>query len=52
MVLSFDNPEKGFESRCSYGYEHTYLVNNFEDISTPFAKAVSAKLPLDWDGVR
>ena len=52
MLLSFDSPEKGFESRCSFGYEQTYLVDNHEDIPTPFAKAVSARLPLDWEGKR
>ena len=52
MVLSFDSPEKGFESRCSFGYAQTYLFDNYEDIGTPFAKAVSARFPLDWDGRR
>ncbi|MGE8145990.1 HipA domain-containing protein [Pseudomonas frederiksbergensis] len=52
MVLSFDNPEKGFESRCSFGYEQSYLVDNYADIPTPFAKAVSARFPLEWDGKR
>lgn len=40
MVLSFDSPEKGFESRCSFGYEQSYLADNYESIGTPFAKAV------------
>ncbi|GAB6408633.1 type II toxin-antitoxin system HipA family toxin [Pseudomonas sp. MHK4] len=52
MVLSFDSPEKGFESRCSFGYEQTYLFENYEQIGSPFAKAVSARFPLDWDGRR
>lgn len=52
MVLSFDSPEKGFESRCSFGYEQTYLFDNYEEIGTPFTKAVSARFPLDWDGRR
>jgi serine/threonine-protein kinase HipA len=52
MVLSFDSPEKGFESRCSFGYEQTYLVDNYADIPTPFAKAVSARFPLEWEGKR
>lgn len=52
MVLSFDSPEKGFESRCSFGYEQSYLADNYESTGTPFAKAVSARLPLDWDGWR
>lgn len=52
MVLSFDNPERGFESRCSFGYETGYLVANHEAIGSPFSKAVSARLPLDWEGRR
>lgn len=52
MVLSFDSPEKGFESRCSFGYEQAYLFENHEDIGTPFAAAVSARFPLEWDGRR
>ncbi|MBC3268607.1 HipA domain-containing protein [Pseudomonas sp. SWRI81] len=52
MVLNFDDPEKGFESRCSFGYEADYLLNNIESIGSPFSKAVSALYPLDWDGQR
>ncbi|MFS2202284.1 HipA domain-containing protein, partial [Pseudomonas sp. Pseusp3] len=52
MVLSFDNPEKGFESRCNFGYETGYLVDNHEAIGSPFSKAVSARIPLDWEGRR
>lgn len=52
MVLSFDNPVKGFESRCNFGYETGYLVDNHEAIGSPFSKAVSARVPLDWDGRR
>ncbi|EJM24062.1 HipA-like protein [Pseudomonas sp. GM21] len=52
MVFSFDSPEKGFESRCNFGYETPYLVENIENIGTPFAKAVSARFPLDWEGKR
>ncbi|MGH8349658.1 MAG: HipA domain-containing protein [Pseudomonas sp.] len=52
MVLSFDNPEKGFESRCNFGYETGYLVDNHEAIGSPFSKAVSARFPLDWEGRR
>ena len=52
MVLCFDSPEKGFESRCSFGYEHSYLFENYENIGSPFASAVSARFPLDWEGRR
>lgn len=52
MVLSFDAPDKGFESRCSFGYETAYLVSNIEAIGSPFSKAASALYPLDWEGRR
>ncbi|MBV4486044.1 HipA domain-containing protein [Pseudomonas sp. SWRI153] len=52
MILSFDEPEKGFESRCSFGYEASYLADNIESIGSPYSKAVSALYPLDWDGRR
>lgn len=52
MILSFDDPEKGFEGRCSFGYETAYLAENIEAIGSPFSKAVSALYPLDWDGHR
>ena len=52
VVLSFDDPEKGFESRCSFGYETPYLADNIEAINSPFSKAVSALYPLDWEGRR
>ncbi|VVO27637.1 HipA domain-containing protein [Pseudomonas fluorescens] len=52
MIFSFDSPEKGFESRCNFGYETPYLIENIEGIGTPFAKAVSARFPLDWEGRR
>ncbi|MHC8336680.1 HipA domain-containing protein [Pseudomonas sp. HLT2-19-2] len=52
MVLDFDDPGKGFESRCNFGYLTPYLVENIECIGSPFAKAVSARFPLEWDGQR
>ncbi|WP_085723960.1 HipA domain-containing protein [Pseudomonas sp. R37(2017)] len=52
MTLSFDSPEQGFESRCSFGYAQTYLFENHEDIGSPYAAAVSARFPLEWDGRR
>lgn len=52
MILRFDNPEQGFESRCSFGYETPYLVENIEAIGSPFSNAVSALYPLDWEGRR
>ncbi|WP_411381812.1 type II toxin-antitoxin system HipA family toxin [Pseudomonas sp. MPB26] len=52
MLLTFDAPQQGFESRCSFGYDQRYLVEHLDDFATPFAKAVSARLPLQWEGGR
>ncbi|MGW8463856.1 HipA domain-containing protein [Pseudomonas sp. CLCA07] len=49
MTLVFVEPEKGFEGPCRFGYKTDYVANNFEYIESPFSKAVSARLPLDWD---
>ncbi|WP_347902808.1 HipA domain-containing protein [Pseudomonas purpurea] len=52
MVLTFDDPEQGFASRCSFGYELGYLIDNVFDIPSPFARAVSANVPIAWEGQR
>lgn len=52
MQLTFDAPEQGLDSRCSAGYDQRYLVSHLEKIATPFAAAVSARLPLQWEGCR
>ena len=52
MQLTFDDPAKGLESRCSFGYDQRYLVEHLEQIATPFAVAVSARLGLQWEGWR
>ncbi|MGF6093308.1 HipA domain-containing protein [Pseudomonas sp. 18175] len=52
MQLTFDAPEQGLDSRCSAGYEQRYLVNHLDEIAMPFAAAVSARLPLQWEGCR
>ncbi|RON51052.1 HipA domain-containing protein [Pseudomonas frederiksbergensis] len=49
MTLVFTEPEKGFEGPCRFGYKKDYVANNLEYIESPFSKAVSARLPLDWD---
>jgi serine/threonine-protein kinase HipA len=50
MTLVFADPEKGFEGPCRFGYKTSYVANNLDFIESPFCKAVSAKLPLNWDG--
>jgi serine/threonine-protein kinase HipA len=50
MTLVFADPEKGFEGPCRFGNKTSYVANNLDFIESPFCKAVSAKLPLNWDG--
>lgn len=49
MLLTFHEPQEGLQSRCSFGYLQDYLVAHLGDIGDPFASAVSANLPLDWN---
>ncbi|AJO81863.1 type II toxin-antitoxin system HipA family toxin [Pseudomonas sp. MRSN 12121] len=49
MTLSFDKPEDGFASPCSFGYVPQYLVDNLEAVGSPLARSVSAQIPLGWD---
>lgn len=48
MTLSFDNPEEGFASPCSFGYVPQYLVDNLEAVASPLSRSVSAQIPLGW----
>ena len=52
IQLTFDAPDKGFESRCSFGYDQHYLVEHLDQIATPFAVAASARFSLQWEGYR
>ena len=52
MTVTFDEPERGFDSRCSFGYETSYLVEHIESIPSSFAGAVSATAPIAWEGQR
>ncbi|KAF0864664.1 type II toxin-antitoxin system HipA family toxin [Pseudomonas sp. LD120] len=49
MTLSFDNPEAGFASPCSFGYVPQYLVDNLDAVASPLSRAVSAQIPLGWE---
>jgi serine/threonine-protein kinase HipA len=51
MTLIFAEPQKGFEGPCRFAYKQDYITGNFDYIQSPFARAVSARLPLDWDSV-
>lgn len=35
MLLTFDTPQLGFESRCSFGYDQRYLVNTLMNWRRP-----------------
>ncbi len=37
MLLTFDTPQQGFKSRCSFGYDQRYLVSHLDELATPFA---------------
>ncbi|OLF51290.1 type II toxin-antitoxin system HipA family toxin [Pseudomonas chlororaphis] len=49
MTLSFDRPEEGLASPCSFGYVPQYLVDNLEAVTSPLARSVSAQIPLGWE---
>ncbi|MNZ55611.1 putative DNA-binding transcriptional regulator [compost metagenome] len=51
MTLVFAEPQKGFEGPCRFAYKRDYITGNVDCIQSPFASAVSARLPLDWDSV-
>lgn len=52
MLLTFDTPQQGFKSRCSFGYDQRYLVSHLDELATPFATSVSTGFPLQWEGGR
>lgn len=49
MTLVFADPEKGFEGPCRFGYKTGYVAQHLEFIDSPFSRAVSARMPLNWD---
>lgn len=51
MTLSFAEPSQGFLSPCRFAYKSTYVHANLDGYQSPFAQAVSARLPLDFDSV-
>ncbi|ROM92146.1 type II toxin-antitoxin system HipA family toxin [Pseudomonas brassicacearum] len=51
MTLVFAEPLKGFEGACRFAYKQDYIAGHFDFIQSPFSRAVSARLPLDWDNV-
>lgn len=49
MRLTFDNPEKGQASPCSFAYEQAYLIGQLSNLECRTAQSVSATIPLGWD---
>jgi len=49
LVLSFDSPRDSLRSRCTINYHPEYLVDQYIQLGTVKAPAVSANLPLEWD---
>lgn len=49
MDLSFTEPSMGFLSPCRFAYKSAYINANVDDYLSPFAQAVSARLPVDFE---
>lgn len=49
MTLVFSQPEQGFVGPCTVAYESSYVRANLDAYQSPFGKAVSARLPVDFD---
>lgn len=49
LVVSFDSPGDSLRSRCNINYLPEYLADQFIQLGTVKAAAVSANLPLEWD---
>jgi len=52
MQLSFNIPEAGLASPCSFGYLTEYLASHLDNLGCHTSQAVSATLPLAWDAYR
>lgn len=51
MTLSFAEPSQGFLGPCRFAYKSAYVHANLDAYESPFAQAVSARLPLDFDSI-
>lgn len=49
MTLNFSEPEKGFLGPCQFGYTSAYVGANLDAYESTFDKAVSVRLPVDFD---
>lgn len=49
MSLNFSQPENGFLSPCRFAYTSAYVGANVDAYQSTFDKAVSVRLPLDFD---
>lgn len=48
MRLTFEAPELGFRSPCSFAYQNSYVLDNIDHLPSVLGRAVSAVAPLDW----
>jgi len=49
MTLSFAQPENGFLGPCQFAYTSAYVRANLDAYDSAFDKAVSVRLPVDFD---
>ncbi len=49
MRLSFEQPESGQDSPCSFSYEQAYLLDQLSQLERRTAQSVSATIPLSWE---
>jgi serine/threonine-protein kinase HipA len=52
MTISFDDPELGHASPCSFAYSAAYVVDHLQALGSSNAQAVSANIALGWDTYR
>jgi len=52
MTLNFAEPENGFLGACQFGYISAYVGGNLDAYESTFEKAVSVRLPVDFDPQR
>lgn len=52
MRATFEQPDAGLASTCSFGYEQAYLVDRLDHMDSRLDDAVSANLPLGWESWR
>lgn len=52
MNLRFEDAAAGFAGACSFGYTQEYILKNYLNLDSMFAKSVSVGFPISWDSSR